>query len=58
MGFRLEELLKIVARTFHISEDVDKALKIRAAKDGVRFSTVVESALKEYLDKMDKRDKK
>jgi hypothetical protein len=49
--------LRIVARTFHIPEDLDKALKIRAAKEGLRFSQVAELALKEYLEKMDKRDK-
>ena len=48
----------IVARTFHISEDIDQRLKIRAAKDKLRFSQVVETALKKYLDEVDRRDKR
>jgi ribbon-helix-helix CopG family protein len=38
-------------RTFHIDEDLDVALKKRAAEDNVRFSDIVEAALKEYLAK-------
>jgi HNH endonuclease len=39
--------IKMVERTFHIPEDIDKELKITAAKDGVRFSQIAESAIKD-----------
>jgi hypothetical protein len=38
-----------VARTFHIPEYLDEQLKIKAAKDRMRFSEVTILALKEYL---------
>jgi hypothetical protein len=41
-------------RTFHIEEDLDVALKKRAAEENVRFSDIVEAALREYLAKKKK----
>jgi hypothetical protein len=40
-----------VARTFHLPEDVDEKLRIRAIKNKVRFSEITISALREYLQK-------
>ena len=38
-----------VEATFHIPEDVMKALKMRAVQDNKRFSKVAEDALRQYL---------
>ena len=38
-----------VARTFHIPEDLDQKLRIKAIKDKVRFSEITILALEEYL---------
>lgn len=38
-----------VARTFHIPEDLDEKLRIKAIKNRVRFSEITILALKEYL---------
>jgi hypothetical protein len=38
-----------VARTFHIPEDLDEELRIKAIKNRVRFSEITILALKEYL---------
>jgi len=38
-----------VARSFNIPADLDEKLKIRAARDKVRFSQITISALEEYL---------
>jgi hypothetical protein len=38
-----------VEATFHIPEDVMKALKMRAVEDNKRFSRVAEDALRQYL---------
>jgi hypothetical protein len=38
-----------VEATFHIPEDVMKALKMRAVEDNKRFSKVAEDALRQYL---------
>jgi hypothetical protein len=38
-----------VARTFHIPEELDEQLKIKAAKTKMRFSEVTILALQEYL---------
>jgi hypothetical protein len=38
-----------VARTFHIPEDLDEKLRLKAVKDKVRFSEITISALREYL---------
>ena len=38
-----------VARTFHIPEDLDEKLRLKAVKNKVRFSEITISALKEYL---------
>ena len=38
-----------VEATFHIPEDVMKALKMKAVQDNKRFSKVAEDALRQYL---------
>lgn len=38
-----------VSRTFHIPEQLDERLKIKAAKAKMRFSEVTIHALEEYL---------
>jgi hypothetical protein len=38
-----------VEASFHIPEDVMKALKMRAVQDNKRFSKVAEDALRQYL---------
>jgi len=38
-----------VARSFNIPAELDERLKIKAAKDKVRFSEITISALEEYL---------
>jgi hypothetical protein len=47
-------------RTFWISEELDVALRIRAAKENLRFSDVAEVGLREYLglEKKKKGEKK
>ena len=39
-----------VEATFHIPEDVMKALKMKAVQDNKRFSKVAEDALRQYLE--------
>ena len=39
-----------VEATFHIPEDIMKALKMRAVQDNKRFSKVAEDALRQYLE--------
>jgi len=38
-----------IARSFTIPEDLDEKLKVKAAKDKVRFSDITISALRAYL---------
>jgi len=38
-----------VARSFNIPAELDERLKIKAAKDKVRFSEITISALEQYL---------
>ena len=38
-----------VEATFHIPEDLMRALKIKAVQDNKRFSKVAEDALRQYL---------
>jgi hypothetical protein len=38
-----------VEATFHIPENVMKALKMRAVQDNMRFSKVAEDAFRQYL---------
>jgi hypothetical protein len=39
-----------VEATFHIPEDVMKALKMRAVQENKRFSKVAEDAIRQYLE--------
>ena len=39
-----------VEATFHIPEDVMKALKMKAVQENKRFSKVAEDALRQYLE--------
>jgi hypothetical protein len=39
-----------VEATFHIPEDVMKALKMRAVQENERFSKVAEDAIRQYLE--------
>jgi hypothetical protein len=39
-----------VEATFHIPEDVMRALKMKAVQDNKRFSKVAEDALRQYLE--------
>jgi hypothetical protein len=45
-------------RTFSIPDEIDVALKKRAADDNVRYSAVVVTALKAYLGIKDKAVRK
>ena len=40
----------LVEATFHIPEDVMKALKMKAVQENKRFSKVAEGALRQYLE--------
>ncbi|MGA9149550.1 MAG: hypothetical protein WBZ36_03150 [Candidatus Nitrosopolaris sp.] len=44
-------------KTFYITAEIDKMLKIAAAEDDLNFSQVVELALKEYLERRKKAKK-
>jgi hypothetical protein len=44
-------------KTFYITPEIDKMLKIAAAEDDLNFSQVVELALKEYLERRKKAKK-
>jgi len=44
-------------KTFYITPEIDKILKIAAAEDDLNFSQVVELALKEYLERRTKAKK-
>jgi hypothetical protein len=52
-------IVKTVLRkkTFYITPEIDKMLKIAAAEDDLNFSQVVELALKEYLERRKKAKK-
>jgi hypothetical protein len=39
-----------VEATFHIPEDVMRALKMKAVQENKRFSKVAEDALRQYLE--------
>ena len=39
-----------VEATFHIPEDVMKALKMKAVQENKRFSRIAEDALRQYLE--------
>ena len=39
-----------VKRTYFITDEIDVAVKVRAAKDHVHPSDVIQTALEEYLD--------
>ena len=43
-----------VEATFHIPEDVMKALKMKAVQENKRFSKVAEDALRQYLESKEK----
>jgi hypothetical protein len=49
MGMPKQIRKGFVARSFNIPADLDEKLKIKAAKDKVRFSDITISALEEYL---------
>ena len=44
-------------KTFYITPEIDKMLKIAGAEDDLNFSQVVELALKEYLERRKKAKK-
>jgi len=47
-----------VEATFHIPEDVMKALKMKAVQENKRFSKVAEDALRQYLKLPEEKAKK
>jgi hypothetical protein len=47
-----------VEATFHIPEDVMRALKMRAVQENKRFSKVAEDALRQYLKLPEEKAKK
>jgi hypothetical protein len=55
---RLSVMLHMRKRTFSLPDEVDVALKKRAADDDIRFSKVVETALREYLGLKNKTKEK
>jgi hypothetical protein len=46
-----------VEATFHIPEDLMRALKVKAVQDNKRFSKVAEDALRQYLEPKEKGKK-